>query len=230
MLSTVLWPLGSEQSGGAWKKQTTNFYGVLTTQSKTVMKVDNITIGGKINKIPVYEKPTIESQQNTTVINKEKSEESDMYVEVKLLADPTKNLVVTYLDLNEISQIKTINQQNLWTYSRKKYSRQEYVEIVVTPLEEGDQEKYFLIDARTVIYCDGISKSGPEEKKVPIQALACLDIQGFCIRGDNGKCSVDPVIEVDENALCEARRNRPKSAAPAQARKRVTDKKTLAEK
>ncbi len=179
---------GSEAGTSVEKKQKTNFYGTLETQQGNTTNVENISIEGKYKQIPVYERPQDVDKEKITTKKRQKVS----IEEIPLDIDPSSDLVVTYIDLNEIKEIKVPNAHQQWVYRRDDSKRAlYYVEISV--ISKGGSQTSYLISRSTKIWCHGISDSGPEEKKVPLPAVKTLTIDGFCVRDDEtGQCLIQP--------------------------------------
>lgn len=212
----AVWAWGAgESSVGIEKKQRTNFYGVLTTHQGTVIEVDNISIDNKFRQIPVYEKPDMAkiavdnadlyaegNDLNASEQRKKKkmaqAKKSKRRGEIVLNTDPLQS-TITFIDLNEIRQILVPDHRHTWVYENEKtHLKQNFIEIVIAPKDQTDKAEHYLIETKRVIYCDGIRKSGPEEKKVPMGALDKLEIKGYCTRDESGKCPVEPKVVPDK--------------------------------
>lgn len=217
----VAWGAG-ESSIGVDKKQRTNFYGTLTTYQGSVVEVDNISVDGKSRQIPVYEKPDINKITNVDNVDayadgddqnlveqrtKKKmaqAKKSKRRGEIVLNTDPLQS-TITFIDLNEIRQISVPDHRHRWIYENEKtHLKQNFIEIIITPKDQTDKEEHYLVETKRVIYCDGIRKSGPEEKKVPMGALDKLEIKGYCTRDESGKCPVEPKVLPDHKESIES--------------------------
>lgn len=185
---------GSESGTAIEKKQKTNFYGTVETKEGNSFDVENITIDGRFRQIPVYEKPRI----TTPTADQEKKDDTLAPNEIALDRDPVSELAVTYIDLNEIREIKSpADDKYVWVYQRKKnYRRQEFVEIQIVPKDADDEPTAYIIERKAKIYCHGIRSSGPEEKQIPMTDVQALVIKGYCIRDDSGKCPIQKAPEV----------------------------------
>jgi len=209
-IHTMLYAWGpTELNNGPEKRQATNFYGVLMTyQGTEPVSVDGITINKRIRQIPVYERPVdLPEAEKKVVTQAPQQEEEQTHVEISLTKDPTEELALIYLDLKDVRQIRVDDHHRIWVYAKKKeYSKQKYIEIIVT-LKNGTQTAY-LIDKKTIIHCD--RQNGPEEI-VPIQALKTLDIKGYCMRDETGKCPVGSIVNGNNNEKKVPRKKRTNS-------------------
>lgn len=179
---------GNTSESPAEKKQKVNFYGTLSTQQGNVIDVENITIDGRYRQIPMFERPTVGKNAET------KSKRKNAAKEIALDVDPSNDLVTTYIDLNETSEITVPHPDEVWVYQREDSRRKvRYIELAVMSKDEPRTKRHYLIEYRAKIYCHGISKSGPEEKKVPMPAVKTLIIEGFCTRSEEtGQCLIPP--------------------------------------
>lgn len=167
-------------------KQPVNFYGKITTHQGQEFNVDNISIQGKYTKIPMPLKPENlpEPALNT---------ETKQY-EVKLIANPNSDFSKRDVDLDETSQISVPSPHILYVYQKKERSqRLEFLEVEI--ISKSNTKYFYLLEAKTPIYCDGIDPAGPQETTVPLSALKTLTIEGYSYRDTSvdkkKKCKTD---------------------------------------
>ena len=124
---------------------------VYITGTQGGKKIENITIGGRYKRIPVYNKPT------------------------KSNVDPKTH--TKRLDLVEIKDITLAptKDDQLPTYSFKK---RDYIEIKVTSNNPQKTVNTYLIEQNKKIYFDEINEAGPLENELSIEALTKLTIGG----------------------------------------------------
>lgn len=185
---------GSESTSRVERKQKMNFFGSVETKEGNVFEIENITVDGNYRQIPVYEKPHPSEKQKRAV--EYAIDEQLAANEILLKRDPSCELAVTYLDLNEIREIQAATcDKYVWVYRRdRSHRRRDYIAIVVIPRDESDDKVSYIIERKTKVYCHGIKNSGPEEMQIPICNIKKLSISGYCMRDDSGKC---PVVQKD---------------------------------
>ena len=154
-------------------KQPVNFSGTITTHQGQEFIVDNISVHGKYEKIPVIDKPLNHAEP---IINTETQQK-----EIKLEANPNVDFSKTSLDLNEIKQISVPFPNIIWIYQKKeRHQKLEFIEIEVTT--KSDTKTSYLLEAKVPIYCDAVDSAGPQEKTVPLSAVKTLIIDGYTYR------------------------------------------------
>ncbi len=154
------------------------FYGTLTTQQDNTFKVDEISIGKakKTKQIPMYERP------------KKKGKIQKNGNKIMLIINPKTDLAITYIDLNEVSEINIPKPDEKWVYKKEKgYREIEYIEIVVISKNIRKTKNRYLIKRDTDVYCSGINEAGKEEKKVPLAAINRLIIDGYYSKQNDGE-------------------------------------------
>ena len=174
-------------------KQPVNFSGTLTTHQGQEFIVDNISVYGKYEKIPVIDKPVKHAEP---IMNTETKQ-----YEIKLDANPNSEFSKTSLDLNEIKEISVPNPNTIWVYQKKeRHQKMEFLEIEVTT--KSDTKTSYLLEAKTPIYCDAVDSAGPQEKTVPLSAVKTLIIDGYTYRDTsndkNKKCRPNSCPPCDE--------------------------------
>jgi hypothetical protein len=167
-------------------KQPVNFSGKITTHQGQEFVVDNISVQGRYEKIPVIDKPVNHAEPTMNTETKQQ--------EIKLDANPNTDFTKTYLDLNEIKEVSVPSPNLIWIYQKKERSQKiEFIEIEVTT--KSDTKTSYLLEVKTPIYCDAIDSAGPQEKTVPLSAVKMLTIDGYTYRDTskdkNKKCSPD---------------------------------------
>lgn len=187
------------------KKDNVSFTGKLISQENPEKAIPVINIGFgrskeeiKTEQIPLYEKP----EKHATPIAG--------INEIPLDFEPQKKLIVTWVDLVEISKIEVPFPNVTWTYQpNKSGSKIEYIELLITsnPPAAGTSKNttsYLLelgrqgttrpmrlfcdsIDkelpsqkAGEPTFCTGVTKRDLREKGVPLQAIKELTIEGYC--------------------------------------------------
>lgn len=166
---------GSQESSDNGNKPAVNFYGTLTTWQGQEFSVENILLGKRYNKIPVYEIQPITDAQ------KKQDREFEH--------DP-RDGIITKLDLAEIATLSIPDPSKIYTFQKRKNSRiVEYLEIVIASNDDKKTEQHYLIDLGRKLTCDQINQAGPIEKDVPLKAIKKLTIQGYRSRdeSDNDK-------------------------------------------
>lgn len=154
-------------------KQPVNFSGKIMTHQGQEFIVDNISIYGKYEKIPVIDKPVNHAEP---VMNADTKQ-----YEIKLDANPNADFSKTSLDLNEIKEINVPSPNTIWTYQKKeRHQKIELIEIEVTT--KSNTKTSYLLEPKTPIYCDAIDSAGPQEKTVPLSAIKTLIIEGYTYR------------------------------------------------
>jgi len=154
-------------------KQPVNFSGTITTHQGQEFIVDNISVYGKYEKIPVIDKPVNHAEP---VMNTESKQ-----LEIKLDANPNVDFSKTSLDLNEIKEMSVPSPSTIWIYQKKeRHQKLEFIEIEVTT--KSDTKTSYLLEAKTPIYCDAVDSAGPQEKTVPLSAVKTLIIDGYTYR------------------------------------------------
>jgi hypothetical protein len=164
-------------------KQPVNFSGKITTHQGQDFVVDNISVQGRYEKIPVIDKPVNHAEATLNTDTKQQ--------EIKLDANPNTDFTKTYLDLNEIKEISVQSPNIIWIYQKKERSQKiEFVEIEV--ITKSDTKTSYLLEVKTPVYCDAIDSAGPQEKTVPLSAVKTLTIEGYSYRDTskdaNKKC------------------------------------------
>ncbi|HXW86488.1 MAG TPA: hypothetical protein VEK38_04060 [Candidatus Bathyarchaeia archaeon] len=165
-------------------KQKVNFYGTLKTWQGTEYHVDNIAIVGKYRHIPMYDKPQKEPKKtktNTTTGKKELS----------LSLDPHAELVITKIDLDEISEIHVPFPNEIWVYAPKGKRKYNYVEVIIISKNAERTQKRYLVDSTIKVTCDEINTAGPVEKEVPLSAIRDFIIEGYSVRGNTAVAPVE---------------------------------------
>ena len=105
----------SEQSTDGPLKNKLNFAGKLTTQQDESYPVENISLGRIFKQIPMYELPKKLNQKTK-----------------QLSVNPQKDLVITKIDLSEVSELRIPHPDTIWFYQKKKgHRKNEYIEMVV---------------------------------------------------------------------------------------------------
>src|SRR5438477_8735512 len=103
-------------------KQPVNFSGTITTHQGQEFIVDNISVYGKYEKIPVIDKPVNHAEP---VMNTESKQ-----LEIKLDANPNVDFSKTSLDLNEIKEMSVPSPSTIWIYQKKeRHQKLEFIEI-----------------------------------------------------------------------------------------------------
>jgi hypothetical protein len=154
-------------------KQPVNFSGKLTTHQGQEFIVDNISVYGKYEKIPVIDKPVNHAEP----VNNSETKQ----LEIKLDANPNADFTKTSLDLNEIKEISVPFPSTIWIYQKKERSQKiEFTEVHVTT--NSNTKTAYLVEAKTPVYCDAIDSAGPQEKTVPLSAIKTLTIEGYTYR------------------------------------------------
>ncbi len=166
-------------------KQPVNFSGKITTHQDQEFIVDNISVYGKYEKVPVIDKPGTYAEPAMNTETKQ--------LEIKLQVNPNTEFTKTYLDLNEIKEMSVPSPDTIWVYQKKERSpRVEFIELDV--ITKSGTKSSYLLEAKTPIYCDAIDPAGPQEKTVPLSAVKTLTIEGYTYR-DTSK---------DKNKKCDA--------------------------
>jgi len=163
------------------EKQRVNFYGTLVTrQNNKSIRVDNISIDHKFRQIPMYEKPSLQSEVSQAITDKQGNLKRQEFM---LTVDPRTQLVTTKIDLNETYEIRIPYPEQVWVYQKEQgYRKIEYIEIVIISNNEQKTKSHYLLDLKNKIYCDEINPAGPIEKIVPLQAINSLTIEGYKFR------------------------------------------------
>lgn len=145
----------SETSVDGRQKNKINFYGTLTDIQGNTSNVDNISIGGSYERIPVYQKPKD--------------------------ADTKPDINTTRLDLKEVAVIKLTGGEAVIS----KFKNREYIDITVVSNDTQRTEKNYIIELTRKLLCDEINEAGPIEKEISFQALGTLNINGYSYRDQN---------------------------------------------
>jgi len=162
------------------KKQRLNFSGQLYIKGEAKpIKVDNISVDGKYQQIPVYEKP--------------KSTQTN-------LENNPKKGIITKIDLSEIQEIRVPQPSKTWHYQRSDGARKsDYVEIEVVQKKEIT---YYLIDFDRKLICDQIKQSSLTEMEVPFNLLDRIIIHGYEKREPNKTKKEESAME-EKKKKCE---------------------------
>jgi hypothetical protein len=159
------------------KKQSVNFYGVLTTQQGQTYKVENIAIGRRHDQIPLFEmQKNNKMGESVACSNSAQSTSADE----RLLCTDPKEGIITKIDLSEVAHILIPNPAQVWVYQKRKGSRLvEYIEIIITSNDEQKTENHYFIDTARKMTCDQVNAAGPIEQEVPFKAIKKLVIEGY---------------------------------------------------
>ena len=179
---------GPETSIGGGRKNKVNFYGILITQQNQTLDIDNISIGYMYKDIPVYDAPSASTPRNKFISKKENNNinKDDKKTEKYLLDEDPHKGIITKIDFAEISEIRVVNPNLLWLYTRKKgYHPVEYIEIEVISNDTKKTKSRYIIETSRKLICDQINEAGPIEKDVPLQAIKLLSINGYHFAEEN---------------------------------------------
>ncbi|HZW61518.1 MAG TPA: hypothetical protein VFF04_04815 [Candidatus Babeliales bacterium] len=166
------------------KKQTVDFFGILTPQSGTAYKVNNIAIGRRHEAIPFFQKTNDllapEEQKPNPCPNAAKNNGK------RLLKNP-KDGIITKIDLAEVSEIRVPNPDAVWSYQKKKgYRKVEYIEVEIVSNDSAKTTNTYFIDTYRKLTCDKLLNDGrPMEQEVPFSAIKSLKIEGYRHREEN---------------------------------------------
>lgn len=147
----------SETSTTGRQKNKINFCGTLTDSQGNTINIENISISGMWERIPVYQKP--------------KS------------PDVKPDINTTRIDLQEVAQIKLPSPEPIIS----KFKNREYIDIVVIYNDDKRTAKPYIVELSKKILCDEINEAGPIEKEVSFQALGTLTITGYSYRTPDDK-------------------------------------------
>ncbi|MGC2310077.1 MAG: hypothetical protein WA432_00445 [Candidatus Babeliaceae bacterium] len=142
------------QSADIQEKPRINFKGQIMRANNKVYEVENITISGLYQQIPVYAVP---EDQDT---------------------DPAED--TTFLDLAEIAQIfptKMNPREGIHTFKNK-----EYIEITVVWKDSKKTTDNFIIELTRKILCDTLSEAGQISRQLEFTGLKKLKITGYTYR------------------------------------------------
>jgi hypothetical protein len=166
----------SRQSSEIREKPAINFKGTITRQhDETIYPVENITISGLYQKIPVYTLPD----------NKD--------------IDPAED--ITFIDLNEINQIyptKPNPHDGIHSFKNR-----DYIEITIAWKDSKKSTENFIIEISRKIFCDRINEAGPLEKELSFASLKNLTITGYIPRDDRKK-TVETLADQEKSAAQKA--------------------------
>src|SRR5579872_2636135 len=160
----------SEVSVSGHKKQSINVHGMLLDQQGNTKKINNIAIGGKVEKIKVYERLAGENMDQVTKTLKQ---------------NPVEYAATATLDLpKEVAEIR-VNDPVTWTYKKDDKGRKtKYVEIIVVLKHDPARTEHpYLINTIQKLSCDEISPAGPiEMPDMSWHAVKRLTIEGYSDR------------------------------------------------
>ncbi len=142
----------SESSVEGRQKNKINFCGTLTDIQGNTFNVENISISGSYDRIPVYQKP-----KNP---------------------DTKPDVNTTRLDLKEVAVIKLPSAEPVIS----KFKNREYIDIIVVSNDKKRTESNYIIELNRKIMCDEVNDAGPIEKEISFQALGKLEINGYSYR------------------------------------------------
>lgn len=154
---TLLANFSSETSVDGRQKNKINFCGTLTDIQGNTIDVDNISISGSYERIPVYQKPSN--------------------------PDTKPDINTTRIDLKEIAELKLPSTEPVIS----KFKNREYIDIVVVYNDPQRTEKNYIIDLNRKILCDETNEAGPIEKEISFQALGKLALNGYSYRDPENK-------------------------------------------
>jgi hypothetical protein len=144
----------SKQSTDVREKPRINFKGEIIRPNNKVYEVENITISGLYQQIPLYAVPE----------NK--------------MSDPSED--TTFIELSEISELypaKANAREALHTFKDR-----DYIEITVVWKDSKKTTENYIIEATRKILCDTISEAGPIERELSFFALKKLILKGYAYR------------------------------------------------
>jgi hypothetical protein len=147
----------SQNSVDGHQKNKINFCGTLTDIQGNTLDIDNISIAGSYDRIPVYQKPTN--------------------------PDTKPDINTTRIDLQEVAAIKLPSPEPVIS----KFKNREYIDIVIVSNDAQRTEKQYIIDLNRKILCDELNDAGPIEKEISFQALGNLEINGYTYRDPENK-------------------------------------------
>jgi hypothetical protein len=202
--STLVQPIGNNESVNGSSKKDTNIYGVLkTVHGREDIPVDNIAINGRIGLFECYEVPKeIEAMQNRIpqASADETAQDTSADASVQNERLPKKELplpvdamelAVIRFDLKTVFCISVLDTGRVWTYKIKGHQvPKRYLEVKIVENDKDKTETYCLMDAATKISADRRTndESGVTET-VSLAGLEDIEIQGMCVRNQkSGKC------------------------------------------
>lgn len=165
----------SEVTVSGHKKQAINVEGTLIDQQKNKKQINNISIGGKVEKIKIFQMLAPENMDPATHTLKQ---------------NPIDHATPGTLDLpKEVAEIMVPNPNEIWIYKEdKKAGRQtKYIEIVVIYKHDpANSEYHYLINTALKLDADEITPAGPQEiPDMSWQAVKKLIIKSYSER-DSG--------------------------------------------
>lgn len=179
---------GMETNVSGSDKNKTNIYGNLETWGSDAagrpikLAIDNISLGGLFNDVPVYATPPAKDYDTATRA---------------LTVDPTiKYLKVDMhlIDKNDkpkIVEIRVDNPDIVWTYKNPNRSYPEKVEYIEMTFKACDgTERNYLIDTKKKLICYQ-TKPPAERMEIPLAGIKKLTIDGAKPREDKESCACD---------------------------------------
>jgi hypothetical protein len=175
---TLLFSYGTaEKNIGPSKKHSINFYGTLEVHQGQTFEVENISIQDEYRQIPMYDCPG-EGYLEKAVANKETGK-----MEIRLKEDPTHDMAVTKIDLEEVEEIR-VDHEPIYVFQQPQHRPSYFYRATIISKSSSKTKHYALIPEHIKLQCDEVDAAGPIEKSVPLSAVKSLKIKGFSQRMD----------------------------------------------
>lgn len=161
----------SQQSVVTKNKQPINFIGTIKKITGKTYEVDNISISGALNDIPVYKKPISQEsdpQQDTEFIHLMKIKRiyrSPDHVKASLMGEQRENNIPK---IRRKKSAESLAQEGVYNYNGR-----DYIEINITFTNNADDT--YLIELSKELWCN--RKDTDTHKEVSFEALESIDIQ-----------------------------------------------------
>jgi hypothetical protein len=143
----------NQKSTSAREKPATNVFGTLVDTSGHQTKLENISVNGLVDRIPVYKMPPKKADGTYN--------------------SPENNKLL--LDLRKVTQISSLIDPNQASAQAVTINNREYVPIVVVFNDKTKQD--YIIEKRRRLTADDTSGGG-SEREVSFQAVRTLNLEG----------------------------------------------------